>query len=365
MKAKDFQYDKFLYFKEEMDNNYKRFLQNSSWEVPVIQSLPSYEQFLGACRTRESSLESQLQTLTEMTMLKTDLAFLYLEPWYGVGIYATAYGCKYEWVPGDAPQVRPIYKSLDEIDNIKKPDIAACDELLVVLDMIRYFKEKTGGALEIVLTDTQSPNDTASLIMDTSEFFAATIEEPERLHPLLQSITDLICQFSDEQKNLIGERFTKPGHQMISLTDSSGISVSDDNMAFISNQSYNDTCLRYNNMLSDHFGGIALHTCGNAVHNFPRLLQTRGLNTVDLAVGNAVDPSPNDSAKVAEIFHGTDIIVKVRLGWNQIAGIEPLIDPGIRLIVQLLTEGSIDERNRQYSAAKQAVETIKQSKSRK
>ena len=271
MKPKDFNFKKFFDFKEEMDKNYRRFLQKTSWEIPVIQSIPSSDHFLWACRDKESSLETQLQSLTDMTMLKTDLAFPYLEPWHGVGVYAAAYGCKYEWVPGEAPQTRPIFQSLDEIDNIKKPDMAACEEMMAVLEMIRYFKEKTGGELDISLTDTQSPNDTASLIVDTTEFFMATIEEPERLHPLMQSITDLICQFSDEQKNTIGERFTKPGHLMISSIDSSGISISDDNMAFLSPESYTNTSLRYNNILSDYFGGLAVHTCGNAVHKLNRL----------------------------------------------------------------------------------------------
>jgi hypothetical protein len=362
MKANEFNFERFFNFKEEMEKNYKRFLQNSSWEIPVIQSFPSREQFSWACRNKESSLEAQLQSLTEMTMLKTDLAFLYLEPWHGVGVYATAYGCKYEWVPGQAPQTRPVYQSLDEIDDIKKPDIASCDEMLAVLDMIRYFKEKTGGELDISLTDTQSPNDTGSLLVETTEFLTATIEEPERLDPLLQSITDLICQFSDEQKNIIGERFAKPGHIMISSTGNSGLSISDDNMAFLSPQSYTNTCLRYNNILSDYFGGLAVHTCGNAIHNFPILLQTRGLTMVDLAVGIVPDPTPNIPAEVADVFRGTNIIVKARLGWNEISKIEPLIDPGIRLIVQLITDGSIEERNRQYSNAKQEVETMKQTK---
>ena len=363
MKPKEFQYDKFFYFKEIVGKNYERFLQNTSWEIPVIQT-PQREHFGKACTDKKSSLEAQLQFLSDAVMLETDLAFPYLEPWRGPGIYATAYGCKFEWFPGEAPQVRPIYQSLEEIDNIKKPDMAKCDEMMTVLDMIRYFKKETGGVLEISLTDTQSPNDTASLILDTTEFFAATIDEPERLDPLLQSITDLICQFSDEQKSVIGDHFTKPGHLMVSTTDSSGISIADDNMSFLSPQSYADTSLRYNNMLADYYNGIAVHTCGNAAHTMPLLSQTKKLSMIDIALGFTPDPNPNDSKKVADIFRGTDIIVKARLGWNEISRIEHLVDPGIRLIVQLLTNGSIEERNRQFLTAKQEVEAMRQFKSR-
>ena len=358
MKPKDFNFDCFLRFKEEKDNNYARFLENNSWDIPIVQ-LASTDYWTDICRRKEESLESQLSFLTDTVSLATDLAFAYLEPWMGVGVYAAAYGCKYEWRKGVSPQVRPIFDRLEAIERIRHPGIHACEEMDAVLEMIKYFKLQTGGELDISYTDTQGPNDTASLMIESNEFFTATLECPERLTPLLSSITKLIMEFSDAQRELIGDCLALPGHIMVCSKESSGISISDDNMVFVSNRPYEDTFLPYNNQLSRHFGGIALHTCGNAGHNLDLMKSTDGLFMVDLALGHVADPTPCDACKVAEVFRGSGIIIKAKTGWNEIDKIRPLIRPDLRLIVHLFTEGSTDERNRQFHNAKQDVERIK------
>jgi len=357
MKAKDFNFNAFLDYKEEKDKNYTRFLKNDVWEIPIIQ-MASSSYWEGICRYKEKSFEAQLDFLTDTTKLKTDLVFSYLEPWLGVGIYAAAYGCKYIWHGNDSPQVLPIYQSLDDVRSIKHPSIESCDEMNAVLEMIKYFKEQTGGLLDISMTDTQSPNDTASLLLSTTEFFTATLEEPEALESLLNSITKLIVEFSECQMELIGDSLALPGHIMPSYRCGSGISISDDNMAFISPPSYAETCVPYNSKLSNHFEGISIHTCGNAGHNLALLRDTPGLQMVDLALGLVADPSPNDATRVADVFRNTDIIVKAKVGWDEIERITPLIDPSIRLIVQLFTSGTIDDRNRQFNSAQEAINQL-------
>ena len=357
MQVKDFDFKAFLDYKEKKDLNYRRFLQGGDWSVPIAQ-LASSTHWQGICRYKEKSLEAQLDFLTDTVKLETDFVFGYLEPWMGVGIYAAAYGCKYIWHGNESPQVLPIYHSLDDVRGVKHPSICECEEMSATLDMIRYFKEQTGGMLDISMTDTQSPNDTGSMILDTTEFFAATLDEPELLDPLLNSITRLIIEFSERQMEIIGENLALPGHIMPSSREGSGISVSDDNMTFISPRSYIDTCRTYNTKLSDHFGGVAIHTCGNAGHNLELLRDTRGLQMVDLALGFTADPSPNQAQRVADVFRGTPVIVKAKVGWDEIDLIAPLIDPGVKLVVHLFTSGDIDERNRQFEAARKTVDAL-------
>ena len=137
MRVKDFDFDGFLKYKEEKDKDFKRFLLNESWEIPVVQMASSVH-WQGICRYKEKSLEAQLDTLTEAIRLKTDFMFGYIEPWLGVGLYAAAYGCKYIWHKNDSPQVLPIFNSLDELKHIKHPSIGQCEEMLTVLTMIHY-----------------------------------------------------------------------------------------------------------------------------------------------------------------------------------------------------------------------------------
>ena len=69
----------------------------------------------------------------------------------------------------------------------------------MVLDCIDCFRERTHDGLPIALTDTQSPFDTATLVLDAAEFFAACYAEPEIVAGFLQKITDLIVEFSRVQ----------------------------------------------------------------------------------------------------------------------------------------------------------------------
>lgn len=354
MRIKDFPLERFLAFQQEKSKNMSRYISANDFYVPMVQ-MPAGDQWGYTCRSKEGSLEAQLDFLNAYMSLKTDLAFTYLEPWYGVGLYASAFGCKYEWHKGEAPQTRAIYSSVDEITNIKYPSTSDCEVMQNILEMIKYFKEQTGGALDIALTDTQSPNDTASLIMDSCEFFVTAATEPELLHDFLNKVTNLTIEFSDMQREAIGENFVQPGHIMLSQKGLNGISLSDDNMAILSPGAFKDTCIPYNNILSKHFGGVAIHSCGNFSHNANLLMTTESLTMVDLAAGTVVDPTPNKPATLRATFEKSGVIVKAKVGWNEIEKIEPLVSPDIKLIVHLFTNGSIDEKNRQYEIAQQKL----------
>ncbi|TFG58246.1 MAG: hypothetical protein E4H36_15565, partial [Spirochaetales bacterium] len=149
------------------------------------------------------------------THLKLELCddLPYLEPWIGVGVYATAFGSAYNWNTGGAPDTHCIYRSVEEIRKLPVPDWRKSPIMGMVLDTIDFMKDKTGGRIPICLTDTQSAQDTATLILDTTEFFTACYTEPELIHGFLRSINDLIIEFSGIQIDHIGEAlWAKPGH---------------------------------------------------------------------------------------------------------------------------------------------------------
>lgn len=354
MRPEDFNFDKFAYFQEEMRGRLLRFMSGEIQGPMVVQRAPS-EHWGAMSHNREDSLSAQLDCLNFAMQLHSDLAFNYLEPWHGVGVYAAAFGCPVLWYKHDAPQTKPRYSSIDELSDLRYPDIGKCELMQKVLDTIRYLREQTGDSIPIALTDTQSPNDTASLILDTSEFFASSIAEPEMLEPLMDMVTRLIIEFSELQIEAIGRaNLASPGHIMPSDVSLRGISVSDDNMAVISPASYQNTSLPYNSRLSEHFGGIAIHTCGNYKHTLPLMMETPGLAMVDCALRGA-DPNPNKAEDLLPWFAGKDIVLKVRVGLDALEEVYPLLTGGVKLIVDLCCTGSIDERNRQYEMAKEQI----------
>jgi len=159
----------------------------------------------------------------------------FLEPWFGTGAYAEAFGCEYLWREGESPACHYAWHKIEELRDVRKPDPSEGSILRMVLEAIEYFKERTKGRLPICLTDTQSPHDTATLILDAVEVFTAGYTEPETLGRFLQAITDLIIEFSRQQARALGDCLVLPGHIISSsVRQGSGISVSDDNLAVVS-----------------------------------------------------------------------------------------------------------------------------------
>jgi hypothetical protein len=354
MNPKIFPYDRFDQFKAQKDVALVSFMSASPpyMDVPVVV-MPPIDIWGAVASDRAASLDRQLEAFLVAMQLKSDFAFTYLEPWHGVGVYANIFGCAVNWYDFDAPQTRPIYHSLDELEGLEKPEILEAELPQMILETIRYYRQATDDRLDIVLTDTQSPNDSASLILDTSEFFASSLLAMDRLAPFMNLITEVMIEFSEMQLAAMGPTAARPGHIMQSSRGLAGISVSDDNMAVISAKSYANSALPYNSRLGEHFGGIALHTCGDFSHNFDVVKQVTNLALMDCAMAD-VDPQPNDPHKLAEAFAGTGITLKVRLGatplcWERL---EELVRPDLKLILQIASDGDITASNAAYEELK-------------
>ncbi len=355
MDPRSFPYDRFNALIESKEKRLLDLISGRDWFVPVMQRPGLSEQFGSLSGDRVKSLAYQLDFLHSYFDLESDFIYDYLEPWHGVGIYAAAFGCPLYWSPDTAPQTKPLYHTAEEVVRYKKPDIDGCEVMQMVLDTIHYFRQQTGDQLAISLTDTQSPNDTASLIVDTCEFFVLTRTDEDLVLPLLQDITDTIIRFSERQLEALGPTATRPGHLMTSSRKLKGISLSDDNMAVLDPLSYRIASKPFNEQLSRHFGGLAIHTCGDLTHTAPALLESEGLYMVDCPIGWAVDPTPNDPKALRDLFAGSGLLLKVRLGANELELLEPLIDPALKLVVELRTSGSTLEKNRQVEAAREAI----------
>ncbi len=195
MDFRHFPIDRYLQMREERAAFFKSFYDMSGARVAVSQR-PGYR-FTGAiCRYRDKQLENELEYIAHSMKYRSDIMITALEPWLGVGIYAAGFGGKYIWTDTAAPQTHSFIKTPEEIADLNLKPLSEWEEMSEVIERIRYFKSETQGLVGITLTDTQSPNDTASLIMDTSEFFADCIDSPEEIAPLLDKVTDAIIQYS-------------------------------------------------------------------------------------------------------------------------------------------------------------------------
>lgn len=345
MKFSEFPIDRFLKMREEKAAFMRSFYDGTGARVAVTQK-PGYAFTRAICRYRDKQLESELDFLANCMRYDTDLLNSCLEPWLGVGIYAAGFGAKYIWSDFDAPQTKPFIMSADEIPDIRLKSLSDWPEMQEVIERIRYFRQETGGMLGITPTDTQSPNDTASLMMDTTEFFTACLAEPEAIEPLLTRVTDAVIDYTRIQMEEAGDLAAGPGHIAVSGMGIPGLMLSDDNLAILSPAAYRASSEPYLQRISDAFGGVGIHSCGSYMHNVSDVLNLKGLYLLDCALDKGQDPNPNSPARMAELLKGHDnVILQCRIGLRNADQLKPLLDAGIRLHIIFGPDPDIDRSN--------------------
>lgn len=290
----------------------------------------------GDVRTPEMCFENNIKFIAESLDIESDHLPV-MEPWFGTGVYANMYGCPYVWRDGEAPAVHYKYRTIDEIRDLVKPDWKDSEIAQLILDTIKYFKSRTGDALPIVWTDTQSASDTATLILDAAETFVGCIEDPELIMNFMKGINSLIIEFSQVQSEYIGDAIIKPGHIMLSNSGFSGISISDDNLAVASPKINADFNLILDEEIGRKMGGIAIHSCGQWMHTMPLVKEmVPSCVAIDCAVDRTVDPNPNEPEKVRDIMAGSGINVHVRLTGEteeMLQTVKRMLHPELKLIV--------------------------------
>lgn len=274
----------------------------------------------------------------------------YLQPWIGTGVYANAFGCEYVWREGEAPACHYRYHRMEELDGIEQRRWQDSPIMRMVMEAIERLKEAMEGRIPIALMDTQSPFDTATLIMDAAEFFAACYPDEERVKRLMGMITKLLIEFSREQERVIGEELVaRPGHIMPSGTFLRGISISDDNLAVSSPYINERISLPYDQIIAEAFGGLAIHSCGPGTKTMALLKEKcPGVMMIDCAVSRDADPNPNKLEGIREALAGTGIVAKVRIGKGEEevrAVAERLVDKRLPLVVEIPYEEGRAERN--------------------
>jgi uroporphyrinogen-III decarboxylase len=308
-----------------------------SGERPYMIYQPPSGNLYADMRTPEQSFIENMK-LIQVSLDTPSDHIPVLEPWFGTGIYASMYGCEYVWRDGEAPAVHYRYHRIDEVRNITKPRWEDSPVAHLVLDTIRYFKQRTGDAIPIVWTDTQSASDTATLILDACEVFAACIEEPETVMAFMRSINQMIIEFSRVQSEWIGDAGIHPGHTFVNNNHFRGLSVSDDNIP-VGSPAVNR---RFNLVLDEELGravgGVAIHSCGRWTHTMPYVKElVPSCVAIDCALDKDNDPDPCDPEKVRDIMQGSGIPVKVRMTGEterMLATVKKLLHPNLRLVVQ-------------------------------
>jgi len=330
-----FPFEAFQEYEQELNLTCRRFWEDDKEGVLVYRRMRVADVFSAGCRDMEKSLQWQLGALEKSMAYKADVPN-FLEPWYGLGTSAAAFGFDYLWNPGQAPAVNGKFNTTREAFSHPVVPVAKTAIGKHTLDMVEYFMEQTRGKLPMSFCDIQSPLNVAGNIIDINGFMMDFLLDPEPVVGLLNTISDLIIDFTREQQKLIGDPLVFPGHGFASSRDFSGFGMSDDNIVMISNDLYEQMVIPSFVKTGLSLGGPVLHSCGKFHTKIDSIKQIEQIKMVDAAFSAQTDPDPNIPEIFSEGFANSGIILNARIV-GDLDTIENVVNklwrPGLKLIV--------------------------------
>ncbi len=279
--------------------------------IQVYRRMRADGVFYDKCRSMEESLALQLGALETSLAYKADIAN-FLEPWYGIGYIAACFGGEYEWLPGQAPSVTPAFECAEDIINADFKPIHETDIGKHILSMEEYFLEKTKGKLPMSFCDVQSPLNMLSYLIPITDLFYEVYDDPDSLAQAAQLTADLLIEFLNKQKALIGDCLASPGHGFASSRRFTGVGMSDDNSIMLKSEDYAEIFQPADEKIGAAFGGTVYHSCGNWSGKIPMVLGMKGLTCADGAFTLETDPDANDPDIFGKEFVGNGPILNAR-----------------------------------------------------
>jgi hypothetical protein len=311
VKVADFDFDQYETYTTEKNRICTAFWKQKSGVV-VYRRMRVGECFSYGCRDKKRSLELQLGALEKSMLFMADVPN-FLEPWYGIGTVASAFGGDYVWPEGNAPALKARFSSIDEVLAYEPQEIASTKIGRQTLDMIEYFMDQTKGRVPVSLTDTQSPLNMIGHLYPLDLFFMDMLMEPEKVSALFQTLADLSIRFNEEQKKLIGSALASPGHGFASSTQWTGLGMSDDNAIMISPDQYTELAAPYVEKICMPMGGPVFHSCGDWSEWIDAVLQIKGLKMADGAFSPQTDPGATENLEAFHAFAHTNVVLNARM----------------------------------------------------
>ena len=208
-----------------------------------------------------------------------DDAIPYLNVCTGTEIFAEAFGCTVIRPTGSMPFARPLITTASEVSGLKVPEVTS-GTLSLLFQIADELVRRAGPRTLLKMVDLQSPMDIAALIWEKGRFYMALIDTPEAVRELADKVQQLLTLFLDEWFSRYGREFVAhyPAYYM-----PAGITLSEDEVGCVSTQAFDDLFLPELSSLSDQYGGIGIHCCANARHqwdSFKKIPRLRMLNLV-------------------------------------------------------------------------------------
>ncbi len=257
----------------------------------------------------------------------------------GTQLFAEAFGSPVAYAPGSNAFALPCVDTPEAADALPEPSLDA-RPLARVFEYAEAMSERVGPGVPVSVPDIQSPFDIAALVWKKESLFVAMIDKPDAVKRLVGKCQSLLTRFLKELKR----RF--PDCNLCHCPNAwappeLGCWMSEDEAGAMSVAMFEEFCLPSLIEMSQDFGGMFVHCCATADHQyggFKRIPNLRGINRVFQTPG----PKP-----AVEAFSGATVLMMAWMTEAQIAELLQIALPDTRYLFNT-GAATADEAKRLY-----------------
>ncbi len=252
---------------------------------------------------------SGYQRMCERAAVIDDDRVPYLSNITGTEIFAEAFGCPVHRAADNNPFALPLVHSAAEADRVRVPELSS-SSLAYLFDIADELYRRGGPDAVMKPVDVQSPMDIVALIWDKADMFMAMLDASDAVKALAAKVRELLVAFFDEWFKRYGTTFVAhyPDYVM-----HGGLTLSVDEVGAVGSDMFEEFFRDELVAMSRHFGGLGIHCCADARHQWPNFRALPGLKVM-----NHNHPSVRDVAEYipdAYRFYGPEV-VQMHLGWQ-------------------------------------------------
>lgn len=191
----------------------------------------------------------------------------YAVPNTGTQIFPAAFGADAHVSPDGVPCAIPFINNPSDAKKVPTVKLSDSPTLLRIFEIIEKLKVKLGKDIYISVPDIQSGFDIAAMMWKKEDFFVSLATEPQAVIDLAEKCSDLLKEFLQRLRT----EFTNitPCHcPTVWSPPEMGPWVSNDECGMFNTAMFERFCLPELIDLSETFGGVGMHCCADAEHQF-------------------------------------------------------------------------------------------------
>lgn len=251
----------------------------------------------------------EYEVLLRKAALIEDDRVPYISNLTGTEIFAEAFGCAVHRPDDNMPFALPLIRSAAEADRLETPELST-SSLAYLFDIADELYRRGGPGVVMKPVDIQSPMDIVALIWEKTDLCCAMMDTPGAVKALADKVRRLLTAFFDEWFKRYGTIFVAhyPDYVM-----HGGITMSVDEVGALSPDMFKEFFRDELVSLSGHFGGLGIHCCADARHQWGNFRDLPGLKVIN----HGAPPTRNAREYLLAALHFyADTAAQLPVGWT-------------------------------------------------